>query len=207
MRDNRKQKTLIINDESSLPLDDELAALSRDVVLKLIFDKQLNNLRNEIGNKWKSDFSQLLIGIHTIKPEINISKLITDEEIINNQCFFEKCAKDYRNLAIRLINELANYFGVEINPENPLETFSFLKRHRQKSNGKINGWKYYFHGFHCGFKNVKSAREIEVPLVNGLEFGALDPYFFTRFIKLTNDYFNKIHLILIKPLQYFYITG
>ena len=42
--------------------------------------------------------------------------------------------------------------------------------------------------FHCGFENKKTGQIIEVPLVFGLEFGDLDPYFFTRFIKSTSKY-------------------
>ena len=49
-------------------------------------------------------------------------------------------------------------------------------------------WEYHFHGSHCAFTHAQSGQEIEVSLVNRLEFGVLDPYFFTRFIKTSPDY-------------------
>ncbi|MBC7388100.1 MAG: hypothetical protein H7329_02720 [Opitutaceae bacterium] len=54
--------------------------------------------------------------------------------------------------------------------------------------GNVGNWKYFIHGFHCGFENNETRQIIEVPLVFGLEFGDLDPYFFTRFIKSTPNY-------------------
>ena len=54
--------------------------------------------------------------------------------------------------------------------------------------GKVENWRYYVHGFDCHFENLKTGQEIEVPLVFGLEFGNLDPWFFTKYIKSTPAY-------------------
>lgn len=116
-----------------------------------------------------------------------ISKLITDLEIEENQDFFEKCAKDYRQLGKKLIFELADELNVTINPEFPLETFNEFKRNKKES-GKLDSWKYSIHGFHCGFENVMTGQFIEVSLVFGLEFGDIDPFFFSQFIKSTPKY-------------------
>ncbi len=42
--------------------------------------------------------------------------------------------------------------------------------------------------FICAFKNLKTEQYIETPLSYGLEFGELDPYFFSKFINSTNEY-------------------
>ena len=55
-------------------------------------------------------------------------------------------------------------------------------------------WKYFFHGFHCAFTNNETKQYIEVPLTYGEEYGELDPYFFSKFIKST----LKFHPLPIK---------
>jgi len=172
-----------------IPSIDKLNGLSRNKTMRVVFGKGILRKRESIGNQWKKKLNDFQIGIHLQNPEINIARLISDKEIIDHQDFFEKCAKDYRNLAKRLINELAQHLEIEINPDSPLDSFNFLKRreHRPEKNF-IEDWRYYVHGFHCCFENIKTGQVIEVSLVNGLEFGALDPYFFTGFVKSTPDY-------------------
>lgn len=119
-------------------------------------------------------------------PEVNIAKLITDDEIDKNQAFFERCAKDYRRLGEQLIFKLADKLGTTINSDYPLLTFNNFKI--KKQTGRVDDWRYYLHGFHCGFTNSETGQRIEVPLVFGLEFGDLDPYFFSTFIKSTPAY-------------------
>jgi len=136
---------------------------------------------------FKKELLGFQIGIHTTEPEINIAKLITDREIEDHQDFFVKCAKDYRKLSIELIYKLANKLKVSIHPEFPLLTFKpFLTD--KKASGKIDHWRYSLHGFHCGFNNIETGQEIEVPLTFGLEYGSLDPYFFSLFINSTPEY-------------------
>ncbi|AHM59240.1 hypothetical protein D770_04865 [Flammeovirgaceae bacterium 311] len=120
--------------------------------------------------------------------EINIVKLITDEEISAHQDFFEQCAKDYRILSQKLITALAKELKVEIKPDYPLETLNPYRGNPCKQSGVVNGWRYFFHGFHCGFINLKTGQSIETPLTFGLEFGVLDPYFFSIYIKSTKEY-------------------
>ncbi|RYE50369.1 MAG: hypothetical protein EOP48_19885 [Sphingobacteriales bacterium] len=117
---------------------------------------------------------------------MSIEKLITDEEIENNQDFFEQCAKDYRNLSGELIQKLADRHRIRIDPDFPLNSFAELKG--KKQGGQIDGWAYFFHGYHCGFRHKQTGQLIETSFVFGLEFGELDPYFFTKFIKSTPAY-------------------
>ena len=76
---------------------------------------------------------------------------------------------------------------MELNKDSPIVTFNELKRDKRQT-GKVEDWRYFVHGFHCGFENNNTGQVIEVPLVFGLEFGDLDPYFFTRYIKSTPKY-------------------
>jgi hypothetical protein len=182
----RKTEIINCNTLESLPSTERILAISRESSLTIIFGKNIRNERESIGQTWKSKFPDFLIRIYQDNFEINIARLITKEEIIALQLFFENCAKDYRMLATKLINELANHLRIVFNPDYPLQTFNQYKNGRQK--GEMNAWKYFIHGFDCGFENKKTRQVIEVSLVFGLEFGTLDPYFFTRYIKSTDIY-------------------
>jgi hypothetical protein len=177
---------LKIDAATQIPSLDTLHQLPRGRLLKLIFSPPIESQRGEVGRYLKKELSGFKVGIHTLEAEINITKLITDEEIEVNQLFFEDCAKDYRKLSTELIYRLAAKLRVTIAPSFPLQTFNQLKGGKQ--NGVMDEWSYFIHGFHCGFNNQKTGQSIEVPLVFGLEFGDLDPYFFTNFINTTPDY-------------------
>jgi hypothetical protein len=184
---NRTTDIITINSIGQIPTLDTIRSIPRERTIKLVFEKEVQNQREVIGKNLKTELVGFQVGIHTIEPEINIAKLITDKEIEDNQDFFEECAKDYRQLGEELLFKLVDKLDLKLNKDFPMETFNELKRDG-RSNGKVEGWNYYVHGFHCGFVNIKTKQEIEVPLVFGQEFGDLDPYFFTKFIKSTHKY-------------------
>jgi len=184
---NRKTDIISISKIEQVPTLEDIRAISRDCKLKLIFKNKFVSQRENIGQKFKKELKGFQIGIHTTEPEINIAKLITDEEIEENQDFFEQCAKDYRQLAEELLYKLVNKLNLKLNEDFPMQTFNELKRDKRQI-GQVGNWRYYVHGFHCGFENNKTGQTIEVPLVFGLEFGDLDPWFFTKYIKSTSKY-------------------
>lgn len=171
-----------------VPSAGSIQTIPREQILKLVFTESLDKQREVIGSKLAKELEGFQVNVHWRELEINISKLITDEEIEQHQVFFEQCAKDYRILAQRLIYQLAEKLGIQFDEVFPLLTFNPLKRDNSKCRGRLGKWFYYLHGFDCGFENTKTGQSIEVTLVHGLEFGALDPYFFTRFIKSTPEY-------------------
>lgn len=184
---NRTTDIISISTVGQIPKLETIRAIPRERTLKLVFDNGLQNQRESIGQNLKKELSGFQIGIHTIEPEINIAKLITDKEIEENQIFFEQCAKDYRQLGEELLFKLVDKLDLDLNKDFPMETFNKLKQDKRQI-GKVENWRYFVHGFHCGFENNKTGQIIEVPLVFGLEFGDLDPYFFTRYIKSTPKY-------------------
>lgn len=184
---NRTTDIKTINSVGQIPTLDSIRSIPRERTIKLVFEKEVQSQREVIGQNFKTELVGFQVGIHTIEPEINIAKLITDKEIDDNQDFFEQCAKDYRQLAEELLFKLVDKLDLKLNKDFPMQTFNELKRDG-RSNGKVEGWNYYVHGFHCGFVNIKTKQEIEVPLVFGQEFGDLDPYFFSKFIKSTPIY-------------------
>jgi hypothetical protein len=183
---DRTIEILTCDTVGSLPSIPQLLTIPRDKTLRVIFSPSILPVREEVGAEWKEKLPGFSVGVHGIRPEINVSKLITEEEIIAHATFFEQCAKEYRKLAMQLINALAAHFKETIDPENAMHTFGKYKRDRQT--GMMEGWKYYLHGAHCGFKSSKTGQAIEVYLITSLEFGVLDPFFFVEFIKTTGSY-------------------
>lgn len=184
---NRTTDIITINSVGQIPTLDTIRSIPRERTIKLVFEKEVQSQREAIGQNLKTELVGFQVGIHTIEPEINIAKLITDKEIDANQDFFEQCAKDYRQLGEELLFKLVDKLDLKLNKDFPMETFNELKRDKRQI-GKLENWRYFVHGFHCGFENNKTGQMIEVPLVFGQEFGDLDPYFFTKFIKSTPKY-------------------
>lgn len=184
---NRTTDIITIDSVEQIPTLEKIREIPRERTLKLVFGKEVQTQRELVGHNLKTELLGFQVGIHTIEPEINIAKLITEKEIEDNQDFFEQCAKDYRQLGEKLLYKLVYKLDLKLNKEFPMQTFNELKRGK-RSNGKVEGWNYYVHGFHCGFMNIKTKQEIEVPLIFGQEFGDLDPYFFSKFIKSTPKY-------------------
>lgn len=184
---NRTTDIITINSVEQIPTFKIIQAIPRERILKLVFEKGVQNQKEAVGQNLKNELLGFQVGIHSIESEINIAKLISDKEIEDNQDFFEQCAKDYRQLGEKLLFKLIDKLDLKLNEEFPMETFNELQRDKRQM-GKVEDWKYFVHGFHCGFENTKTGQLIEVSLVFGREFGALDPYFFSKFIKSTSKY-------------------
>nr|WP_315029323.1 hypothetical protein [uncultured Chryseobacterium sp.] len=185
-----ERSTFLINVKSiqELPSINFLINVPRHKKIKIIFDDSVNHFRESYSESLKKTLVNFQIAIHNIEPEINICKLITDEEIITNQLFFLQCAKDYRKLGEELIELFIKTKRIKLNENFPFLVFNQLKS-RRNQRGKVGNWKYFLHGYHCHFQNIVTKQEIEVPYMFGMEFGDLDPYFFSLYIKSTPAYY------------------
>ncbi len=186
-----KRPVDIINCETvaDLPSLEWIISPLRHKHIKVIFSPAIIGERCRMKKAWKEDLKDFKVTIPMARPEINIIRLISDIEVIEHQDFFEQCAKDYHNLATQLITSLAEHLNITINPKRPLDSFEFLKHCDQEPEDAVFGdWNYFVHGYDCGFTNLTTGQKVEVSLVNELEFGRLDPYFFIGFIKSTQSY-------------------
>lgn len=179
-------ETIECHSEKDIPTIEELHKLPRNKTLTVVFGKDILDKKTATVKHWNLELKDFNIGIDINQPSIHLTRLISDDEIIEHQDFFEQCAKDYRDLSKQLIYKLANHLNIEISPEAPLNGFLSIKGENQKRT--FDNWEYHVHGHHCCFENLSSKQIIEVSLIHGLEFGALDPYFFIRFINTTPDY-------------------
>lgn len=178
---------ITVKSVQEFPSIDYLINIPRHKKIKIIFTNSVNHLREIYGESLKKTLVNFQIAVHNLEPEINISKLITDEEIISNQSFFLQCAKDYRKLGGELINLFIKTKKIELNKDFPFLVLNQLKDKKNQS-GKVGQWKYFLHGYHCQFQNLQSKQQIEVPFMFGMEFGDLDPYFFSMYIRSTPAY-------------------
>jgi hypothetical protein len=182
----RIKETIVCHSLNDIPAVAWLASLPRYKHLTIVFEESVANRREEVGEEWKRMLPGFCIGIHYKHPEIYVSKLITREEVVQHQLFFEQCAKDYKALATALIDELATHLNVVVNVQYPMVTFKPLYKNKIRMMGE---WEFGFHGSHCRFEHAITQQTIEASLLDGLEFGVLDPLFFTDYITSTATYF------------------
>ncbi|HEY1056992.1 MAG TPA: hypothetical protein VGE24_17730 [Emticicia sp.] len=160
---DRKIDIIPITTVGQVPKPEDIRAIPRTRKLKLVFNDAMQSQRVAIGQNLKEKLTGFQIGIDIAEPEITIAKLITDKEIEESQDFFEQCAKDYRQLGEELLFKLVDHLHLELNKGFPMETFNKLKLDKRQI-GQVEDWRYFIHGFHCGFEHNKTRQIIEVPL-------------------------------------------
>jgi hypothetical protein len=183
---DRKVEFARISSPDQIPSIHEIRTYARDIELRIIFHTSIKDRCEPIGAYLKKKLPGFLVRVLVADPIIIITRIISEDEVIAHQAFFEQCAIDYRNLATQLIHQLALQFGITIDPASPLNSFYPLMK--KQSAGTMEQWDYGLHGFHCRFEHKLTHQSIEVSLIYGLEFGDLDPYFFTHYILSTPAY-------------------
>lgn len=185
----RTTRVITAKSIQELPCIDYLRNIPRQKTIRIIFDYPISHIREDYGEQLKKNLPHFSIGVHLLEPKIEINKLITKEEIIANQLFFVQCAKDYRKLGEELIRLFVEKKKIILNEDFPFLVFNYFKgKSRRTQSGKVGKWRYFLHGYHCYFQNVTTKQAIEVPFMFGMEFGDLDPYFFSLYIKSTPEY-------------------
>ncbi|MFT6922972.1 MAG: hypothetical protein ACJA1C_001980 [Crocinitomicaceae bacterium] len=184
-----KESNIEVSEINDFPSVEEIQKIQRGIYLKINLIDSAQKHQQVKGEQLKKSLPNFSIGIHMNGSEINIKKLITDDEITEFQDFFELCAKEYGVLGERLINEFIVENDIPNHDGFPLKNLNgYFGNKNHEPRGKMGEWNYYFHGFHCLFVNRGTKQEIEVPLTYGEEFGELDPYFFSTFIKTTAQF-------------------
>ena len=175
---NLEKKIIQVRNRSDLPGIQEIKSIPRGMAVKVIFGERVVSIRESIGKKWQKKLPEFQVGIHTVKEEINILKLITDEEIEQNQLFFEECAKEYGELGERLMKQFESEFDVVLVRGRPIVMQNTTGKKPFVSSGKMGNWIFSFHGIHCGFRNIKTNQQLEVPLNYGGRVWTVGPILF-----------------------------
>lgn len=140
-------------------------------------------------------------------PEIWIYPAIDTKQILEIQDEVLTAAKLFREDGIKLMKELGKRY--QINPFEEKELFDLKRKSREnKQRGKVNEeWNFWFHGAECQFENQATGQIVELVITNGSEFGALDSYFFLKYLKTTlrfkklADFFSDDLISLTKTLN------
>lgn len=181
-----KESIIEIWSIKDFPSTEEIRKTPRGTYLKINLLGSAKEHQKQKGEWLKQELQNFSVGINMDGSEINITKLISDDEIIEHQEFFERGAKEYGILGERLIKEFIVDKDIPDHDGFPLKSLNgYIGNKNHEPTGQMGKWDYHFHGFHCSFFNRTTKQEIEVPLTYGEEFGELDPYFFSAFIKTT----------------------
>jgi hypothetical protein len=108
---------------------------------------------------------------------VTVLKVIDERVVLGSLPLFLAAIRDFSDTADRLCRGLAaaHRFGPE----------ELLARGEEIEEGRVDGWSYYFHGQECCFTGQETGQVVDVQLKFGDEFGVLDPYFLSRFIRTT----------------------
>jgi hypothetical protein len=87
------KKIQVCNGLDDIPDFKTIKSLERGIEWKIVFGNKIKSKREKIGGQWKFEHPEFQIAVHTIEPEINIVKLITDKEIEEHQEFFKNVQK------------------------------------------------------------------------------------------------------------------
>jgi hypothetical protein len=194
----RTVKKYIIRNPEDLPSEKTICTVTNEYEVLLEFDVDTESYRQSVGERLKEKLTNHLVRIYLKEPFIKISRLISHEEIEANADFFEQCAKDYRDLATKLIYNLAHHLKITLDKDFPWLTLNQVKASKQA--GVCNNWNYYRHGFHIQFENNVTGQGIEAPIMFGHDFGELDPYFFSEYITSTPKY-HPLPVTIYEPFH------
>jgi hypothetical protein len=109
---------------------------------------------------------------------VTVLKVIDERVVLGSLPLFLAAIRDFSETADRLCRGLAAAHGWR--PEELL-----ARSYEVEQPGLLDGWSYYFHGNECSFTGRRTGQVVDVQLEFGDEFGVLDPYFLSRFIRTT----------------------
>ena len=115
---------------------------------------------------------------------ITIKRRIAEQVVLERAEALTGAARQFRRAAWNRMERLA------LQLESPLEAFSadltYWRWAGHKRVGEMEGgWKYFFHGYACGFGCRRTGQVIEVLLGFEGEFGVLEPWHFFQYLEST----------------------
>lgn len=141
-------------------------------------------------------------------PQLWISPAIKTTKILERIDEVHEAAVSFRKDAIRLMQMLGKAYNKNLFNEKR-EIFEIKKASRaNRQRGKVNDdWNFWFHGAECQFENHQTGQIVETVITNGTEYGALDSFFFQRYLLTTpkfqnlGAFFNEDRASMIKALN------
>ena len=115
-----------------------------------------------------------------------IARILDEATILRHARQLTDAARDFERVAQQCCLRLAAHLGVKIEDLVAQGRFLHPDFSDERQIGQLEGgWRFFFHGFECGFSNDKTKQHLDVVFGYENEFGVLDASFFEQFVKTT----------------------
>lgn len=118
---------------------------------------------------------------------VTVLKVIEERAVLENLPLFLSAIRDFSHTAHDLCRRLAEAHRIL--------SEDLLARREAIEKGRLGNWDYNFHGLECCFTNGGTGQVVDVRISFGGEFGVLDPFFLSRFIRTTPVHHKAARLL------------
>ena len=181
----------MINGQNQLFSIDELKVLlSKSDKNRLFFEFE----SGEVDDSYRTYLQKQLANYHVFnqrwQPQLWITPAIETTKLLERIDEVYEAAISFRNDAIRLMQLLGKKYD-----RNVFEVGEIFEIRRESQKNELRGnvdeeWNFWFHGSECQFENHKTGQIVETVITNGTEYGALDSFFFQRYLLTTPKFKN-----------------
>jgi hypothetical protein len=182
-----------INGQNQLFTIDEIKILLLESTKKQLFFQFESG---EVDEDYRQYLQKELPNYHIFNlrwmPQLWISPAIETSEILERIDEVYEATVSFREDAIRLMQMLGKTYNRNLfNEDRALFKIKEMSR-ANRQRGKIDEvWNFWFHGAECQFENHKTGQIVETIITNGTEYGALDSFFFGKYL-LTTEKFKSL---------------
>ena len=133
----------------------------------------------------------------THRQRFFVARILDEATILRHARQVTKAARDFERVAQQCCVALATHLEVDVGDLIAQGRFLHPDFSDERQNGELeDGWRFFFHGFECGFLNDNTKQHLDVVFGYENHFGVLDASFFEQFVRTT-----PAHSELNRPLQ------
>lgn len=125
---------------------------------------------------------------HLWDNKITFQKGVSTQNILQHTDLILRAAHQFRETANHLMQKLATKYDVNMETGKGLYALRVLNDHENRLSVLDKNWQFSFHGYECCLTNKKTGQWVDIIFITRPEFGALDPYFFLKYIETTKGY-------------------
>ncbi len=122
----------------------------------------------------------------THRQRFFIARVLDEATILRHARQVTEAARDFERVARRCCLALATHLEVDVEDLIAQGRFLHPDFSDERQMGELeDGWRFFFHGFECGFSNDKTKQHLDVVFGYQNQFGVLDASFFEQFVRTT----------------------
>ena|SRR6218665_3362512 len=97
-----------------------------------------------------------------------------------------KAIISFNKKANELIKILADRYDLDLTSENPFG--KLLSRRNNLWKGELpDNWTYQFHGSSCKFENIVTKQHLDISIIHGTNYKAINNFFLQKYIETTEE--------------------